>query len=55
MILQRGGGGHLKNGKFELLALTETKLRREKYHGLELMSSLPVFRWKELGKGWPSC
>ena len=44
-----------KNGKLELLASTETKLKgREKYHGLELMSSLPVFwRWKDLGKGRP--
>ena len=29
---------------------------RGMYHCLELMSSLPLFlRWKELGKGWPSC
>ena len=45
-----------KEGRFELLALTETKLKGNGDHGLELMESLPVFRrWKELGKGWPSC
>ena len=43
-----------KNGKFELLASTETKLKgRERYHGLELMSSLLFMRWKDLGKGRP--
>ena len=42
-----------KEGKFELLALTETKLKeeRERYHGVELMTSLALFqKWKELGK-----
>ena len=41
-----------KKGKLELLDLTETKLKGKG----ELMASFPVFRrWKELGKGWPSC
>ena len=39
-----------KEGKFELLALTETKLKGKGE------VSLPVFRrWKELGKVWLSC
>ena len=46
-----------KEEKFELFALTETKLKlKERYHRLELISSLPVpRRWKELGEWWPSC
>ena len=38
-----------KKGKFELLALTETKLKgRERYHRVELMASSLVFRrWKK--------
>ena len=47
-----------KEGKFELIALTETKLKEkgERCHSLELMSSKSVFRrWKVLGKGWSSC
>ena len=45
-----------QKGKFDLLALTETKLKgEERYHGLELMASFLVLRkWKELGRGWPS-
>ena len=42
-----------EKGKFELLVLTETKLKGK---GEVSCSSLPMFmRWKELGKGWPSC
>ena len=50
--------GVFREGKFELLAFTETKLKRKgEYRGVKLMTSLPVFRrWKVLGKGgWPSC
>ena len=45
--------------KFELFALTETKLkgnREVSWCGVNVISSLSVFRkWKELEKGWPSC
>ena len=48
-----------KKGKFDLLALTETKFKGgggKRYHELKLMASFQVFRrWKGLGKGWPSC
>ena len=36
-----GGGGRFKEGKFELLALTETKLKGNR-EGVELMASLLV-------------
>ena len=46
-----------KEGKFESLALTETKLKGKgevSWSGVDVIFA--VFRrWKELGKGWPSC
>ena len=47
------GGRWFQKGKFEF----EMKLKIiERYHSVELMVPLPVLkRWKELGKGRPSC
>ena len=39
-----------KDGKFELLALTETKFK-----GKGVVPWWLFRRWKELGKGWPPC
>ena len=34
----------------------QKKNKERKKHGMELMSSLPVFwRLEEIGGGWPSC
>ena len=46
-----------KEGKFELIALMEAKLKGKEevsWSGVNVI--FLVFRkWKELGKGWPSC
>ena len=46
-----------KDGKFELLALTETKLNgNEEVSWCGVNVTLLVFRrWKELRRGWWSC
>ena len=49
-----GGGGRFQRGKVSITYLDEERGGR-RYRGVELMTSLPVFRkGKELGKGWPS-
>ena len=52
-----GGGGGFQRRKVRIVCLDgdEIKMGGERYHGVELMASLPVFmRWKEPGKGWPT-
>ena len=46
-----------KEGKLELLALTETKLQgKGEVSWTGVNGIIAVFsRWKDLGKGWPSC
>ena len=49
-----------KKVKFKLLALTETKLKGKgkiSWSGVNVIFAgvQEMERWKELGKGWPSC
>ena len=53
-----GGGGRFQRSKVRVAWLDGDELEKEmeRYHGVDYMASLPVFRrWKELAKVWPSC
>ena len=55
--MKEKGGGECFQRKFELVALTEMKLKgKGDVSWCEVNVIIAsVQRWKELGKGWPSC